>query len=153
MHENQWFFYWHHNTCNRAKLPTTMSVMVPVRLQGKEPSKNTDENMMAEMIWEAISTVICASTTKLLRAQWMHYKKTTKLWLNFMTIKHHNCNVWLRMTSTILSENESVIVGHDDWRSIWSYRAVLIPHDAFPTGFGTSVRTPLWHFRFYDCMK
>jgi hypothetical protein len=57
------------------------------------------------------------------------------------------------MTSTILSENESVKVGHNDWRSIWSYRAVLVPHDTFPTGFGTSVGTHLWYFRFYDCMK
>jgi hypothetical protein len=51
------------------------------------------------------------------------------------------------MTSTILSENESVIVGHNDWRSIWSYRAVFVPLDAFPKAFGTSVGTPPWNLR------
>jgi hypothetical protein len=28
--------------CNGARLPTTICVMVPLRLQGKKPSKNTD---------------------------------------------------------------------------------------------------------------
>jgi hypothetical protein len=39
------------------------------------------------------------------------------------------------MTNILLSENELVIVGHDDWRSIWSCSVVLVPHDVFPMTF------------------
>ena len=74
--------------------------------------------------------------------QLQYYKKTKELWLHFMTIEYQICNVWLRLTSTILSENESIIMGHNDWCSIWSYWTVLVVLDVFPMGFGTSVGTP-----------